>query len=65
MLEQCVAWAEGAGVEDDYFHEELAETYAALGRSAEAREQAERALASLGEEADPSRVARLRELARS
>jgi tetratricopeptide (TPR) repeat protein len=62
-LEQCVAWAAGAGVADDYFHEELAETYAALGRSDEAREQAERALAILGEEADPSRGARLRELA--
>ena len=62
-LEQCVAWATGAGVEDDYFHEELAEDYAALGRDAEASEQARRALALLREDADPARVARLRELA--
>ncbi len=32
-LEQCVAWAAEAGVEDGYFHEELAEVYAALGRA--------------------------------
>jgi tetratricopeptide (TPR) repeat protein len=62
-LEQCVAWADGAGVEDDHFHEELAEDYAALGRDADAREQAERALALVGEKGDPSRVARLHELA--
>ena len=29
--EQCVAWADEAGVDDTYFHEELAEDYAALG----------------------------------
>ena len=62
MLEQCVAWAEGAGVEDDYFHEELAEDYAALGRDAEASEQARLALALIGDD-DDERGARLRELA--
>jgi tetratricopeptide (TPR) repeat protein len=62
-LEQCVAWAAAAGVEDDYFHEELAEDYAALGRSSEAAEQARRALALVSEEDDPARAARLRELA--
>ena len=62
MLEQCLAWAAEAGVTDDYFHEELAEDYAALSRVADAREQAERALALLGEDADPSRIGRLREL---
>ena len=61
-LEQCVAWADGAGVEDDYFHEELAEDYAALGRDAEAREQARRALALISAD-DDERGARLRELA--
>ena len=62
MLEQCVAWATEAGVEDDYFHEELAEDYAALGRGADASDQAQRALALIGED-DGARVARLRELA--
>ena len=57
----CVAWADCADVEDDYFHEELAEDYAALGRHAEAREQARRALALIS--ADDERGARLRELA--
>jgi len=61
-LERCVAWAAEAGVEDDYFHEELAEDYAALGRDADAREQARRALALVSED-EPARVARLRELA--
>jgi len=62
-LEQCVAWADEAGVEDDYFHEELAEDYAALGKRAEASEQARRALALISEVDEPTRVARLRELA--
>jgi len=61
-LEQCVNWAAGAGVKDDYFHEELAEDYAALGRDADAREQAERALELIADD-EPARVARLRELA--
>ena len=65
MLEDCVAWATDAGVEDDYFHEELAEDYAALGRGADAREQAQRALALISEADEPARVARLRELAGS
>ena len=43
-LEKCVARAAEAGIEDGYFHEELAEDYAALGRHVEAREQARRAL---------------------
>ena len=62
-LEQCLAWAAEAGVEDGYFHEELAEDYAALGRVADAREQARRALELTADDDDPSRVARLRELA--
>lgn len=61
LLEQCVAWAEEAGVDDDYFHEELAEDYAALGRSADARDQAQLALALIP--VDDDRAARLRELA--
>jgi tetratricopeptide (TPR) repeat protein len=61
-LEECLAWAAEAGVEDGYFHEELAEDYAALGRDADAREQARRALELTSDDDDPSRVGRLREL---
>jgi tetratricopeptide (TPR) repeat protein len=61
-LELCVAWAATAGVEDFYFHEELAEDYAALGRDIDAREQARRALELVADDEDPSRVARLRDL---
>jgi tetratricopeptide (TPR) repeat protein len=60
-LEQSVAWADEAGVDAPYFHEELAEDYAALGRAAEAQEQARRALALIADD-DDSRVRRLREL---
>jgi tetratricopeptide (TPR) repeat protein len=68
LLEQAIAWAEGEGSPDGWFHEELAEEYAAVGREEGAREQARLALPLL-EEADPSfagdanRVARLRALA--
>ena len=62
-LEQSVAWAAEAGVEDGYFHEELAEDYAALGRVADSSEQARRALALVSPDDDPARVDRLRELA--
>jgi Tetratricopeptide repeat len=61
-LEACVSWAAEAGVEDAYFHEELAEDYAALGRDDDAREQARRALELVSAD-EPSRLARLRELA--
>jgi tetratricopeptide (TPR) repeat protein len=43
QLELAVAWATEAGIETPYFHEELAECYAAAGRTEEARVQAERA----------------------
>jgi tetratricopeptide (TPR) repeat protein len=65
LLEQSVAWAEEEGTPEGWFHEELAESYAALGRKDEAAAQARRALALLPE-ADPSfepdgeRAARLR-----
>jgi tetratricopeptide (TPR) repeat protein len=62
-LERCVAWASEAGVEDAYFHEELAEDYAALGRLDEAAEQARLALELVSEGDEPARAARLRELA--
>jgi tetratricopeptide (TPR) repeat protein len=68
LLEQAVARAESEGKPDGWFHEELAEEYAAVGRDEDARAHARRALPLL-EEDDPSfpgnaaRTARLRGLA--
>jgi tetratricopeptide (TPR) repeat protein len=62
QLERAVAWATEAGVETPYFHEELAECYAAAGRTDAARVQAKRALELLPEDADEKRVQRLRVL---
>jgi tetratricopeptide (TPR) repeat protein len=68
LLEEAAAWAEGEGKPDGWFHEELAESYADLGRAAKAAEQARKAQALLSE-ADPSfeedgdRASRLRRLA--
>ena len=65
LLERAVAWTEQAGAPDGWFHEELAESYAELGRLDRAREQARLAIPLL-EAADPSfeaREDRLRELA--
>jgi tetratricopeptide (TPR) repeat protein len=53
LLEQAVAWADAAGAPDGWFHEELAEEYAAVGRSVEAREHAHAAIPLL-ERDDPS-----------
>ena len=69
LLEQAVAWAEREGAPDGWFHEELAEEYAAVGRPDDAREQARLAIPLL-ERDDPSfanddgRRARLGDLAR-
>jgi tetratricopeptide (TPR) repeat protein len=52
LLERAVASVEADGRSDGWLHEELAEAYAALGRKADAREHAVRALALLPE-ADP------------
>lgn len=70
MLEAAVASAEGEGVPDGWFHEELAEDYAAVGRDAEAAEQARAAIPLLERddadfETDEARVERLRALAGS
>lgn len=68
LLEQAVAWAESEGTPDGWFHEELAEEYAAVGREADASAQARLAIPLL-EAADPSfteddeRANRLRRLA--
>lgn len=68
-LEQAVSWAESERKPDGWFHEELAEDYAALGRVGEAREQAKLAVSLLLEadesfERDAERAERLRRLAR-
>ncbi len=63
LMCRAVAWARDAGVPDGWFHEELAEDYAALGRSAEAAEQAGIALGLLDANRAPDRVDRLRQLA--
>jgi tetratricopeptide (TPR) repeat protein len=68
LLEGAVAWAEHTGEPDGWFHEELAEDYAAVGRLADAGRQAQLALPLLLD-ADPSftpdgeRETRLRALA--
>jgi tetratricopeptide (TPR) repeat protein len=69
LLEQAVAWADGEGKPDGWFHAELAEGYADAGRPSEAREQAQLAWPLL-READSEfggseREVRLRSLAGS
>jgi tetratricopeptide (TPR) repeat protein len=63
LMGRAVAWSRGVGVPDGWFHEELAEDYAALEWWAEAAEQADTALALLDANQAPERVGRLRELA--
>lgn len=53
LLERAVAWAEREGRPDGWFHEELAEEYAAVAQPEPAREHARRAI-SLLEDQDPS-----------
>ena len=68
VLEHAVAWATGGCSPDGWFHEELAEEYAALGREHEASEQARLAIPLLEADdpsfsSDPERTARLRHIA--
>jgi tetratricopeptide (TPR) repeat protein len=68
MLEPAAAWADARGAADGWFHEELAEQYAALGRKRDAAEHATTALSLLAEqdpslEGDRARVERLRSIA--
>jgi tetratricopeptide (TPR) repeat protein len=65
QLEQAVAWTREVGAPDGWYYEELAEIYAALGRTEDAREQARRALPLLeaNTDTDADRLSRLRELA--
>lgn len=70
LLEQAVAWTEVEGAPDGWYHEELAEEYAAVGREGDAQEQARLAIPLLleadpGFEADEQRIGRLRAVAGS
>lgn len=68
LLERAVGWTVAEDAPDGWFHEELGEEYAAVGRPDEARSQARLAIPLL-EAADPSfaneaaRAARMRALA--
>lgn len=53
QAERAVVWADGTGKPDGWFHEELAEDYAALGRAEDARRHARLAIPLL-EAADGS-----------
>lgn len=53
LLERAVVWASSSGAPDGWFHEELAEEYAAVGRPEDAREQARLAIPLL-ERDDPA-----------
>lgn len=68
QAERAVVWADGDRKPDGWFHEELAEDYAALGRTEDARRHARLAIPLL-DAADPSfegeRAERLAELAAS
>jgi tetratricopeptide (TPR) repeat protein len=68
LLEEAVAWTTTVEEPDGWFHEELAEAYAALGREADARQQARLALpllkvADTSFTDDTERASRLRALA--
>jgi tetratricopeptide (TPR) repeat protein len=60
--ERAVAWSLRSGHDDPYFHLELAEDYAALGRAADAAAQARRALEVFGADATADQRERLDEL---
>jgi len=68
LLETAVAWADAESAPDGWFHEELAEDYAAVGRDADAAEHARAAIPLLERDdpefaSDERRSARLRALA--
>jgi tetratricopeptide (TPR) repeat protein len=68
LMEKAIAWTREVGQPDGWFHEELAEDYAALGRDDDAGEQAKVALAVFGgidpSLVDATQLERLRALAR-
>jgi tetratricopeptide (TPR) repeat protein len=62
QAERAVAWSLRTGRNAPYFHEELAEDYADLGRVQDAAEHARRALELFGSDATPAQRDRLEEL---
>ena len=60
--ERAVAWSLRTGRRDPYFHEELAEDYAAVGRVQDAAEHARFGLEFFGSDATPAQRTRLEEL---
>ena len=60
--ERTVAWSLRAERRDPYFHEELAEDYAALGRLEDAAEHARQALEFFGSDVTSAQRTRLQEL---
>jgi tetratricopeptide (TPR) repeat protein len=62
QAERAVAWSLRSGRRDPYFHEELAEDYAAIGREQSAAEHARQALEFFGSDVTPAQRARLEEL---
>jgi len=68
LMEKAIAWTREIGQPDGWFHEELAEDYAALGRDDDAGEEAKVALAVFGgidpSLVDATQLERLRALAR-
>lgn len=63
LMGQAIEWTRGAGAPDGWFHEELAEDYAALEWWREAADEADVALGLLDANQAPERVGRLRHLA--
>ncbi len=62
QAERAVAWSLASSRRDPYFHEELAEDYAALGRVQDAAEHARLALEYFGSDVAPAQRSRLEEL---
>jgi tetratricopeptide (TPR) repeat protein len=62
QAERGVAWSLRTDHPAPYFHQELAEDYAALGRHEDAAEHARRALQLFGNDSTPSQRTRLEEL---
>jgi tetratricopeptide (TPR) repeat protein len=64
QAERAVAWSLRSGRAAPYFHEELAEDFAALGRGEDAGNHARQALELFGSDATPAQRTRLEELSR-
>jgi tetratricopeptide (TPR) repeat protein len=62
LAERAVEWSLRSGRDAPYFHQELAEDYAALGRMQEAAEHARRALQLFGPDVTPTQRTQLEKL---